>query len=51
MAVDVALVITSVIFAILVMIGAFYFVVYFQHPQDKMVAWFPKAVVVKYEFI
>jgi LMBR1 domain-containing protein 1 len=46
MGVDIVLVITAVVFAILVMLGAFYFVVYYQHPQDKWQAWFPKAVVV-----
>ncbi|KAI8909694.1 hypothetical protein EDD86DRAFT_238344 [Gorgonomyces haynaldii] len=46
MAVDVGLIVTSVVFAILVIIGAFYFVVYFQHPNDANVAWFPKIVVV-----
>ncbi|KAJ3043789.1 hypothetical protein HDV00_004196 [Rhizophlyctis rosea] len=43
---DVVLIITSVIFAILVIIAAIYFIVYFQHPDDKWVAWFPKVVVV-----
>jgi uncharacterized membrane protein len=46
MGVPVTLIVTSCIFAILVMIGAVYFVVYFQHPNDKWVAWFPKSVVV-----
>ncbi|KAJ3269266.1 hypothetical protein HDV01_001633 [Terramyces sp. JEL0728] len=46
MGVNVVLVITAVVFAILVVIASLYFVVYFQHPQDKWVAWFPKAVVV-----
>lgn len=46
MAVDVVLVITAVVFGLLVMIGALYFVVYFQHPQDKWAAWLPKIVVV-----
>lgn len=44
--VDVTLVVTSVIFAVLVAIGAFYFVIYFQDPSDKWVAWYPKVVVV-----
>lgn len=46
MAIDIILVITSVVFALLVTIAAIYFVVYFQHPNDKTVAWFPKGVVV-----
>ncbi|KAI3653386.1 hypothetical protein MP228_001333 [Amoeboaphelidium protococcarum] len=44
--VDVVLITTSSIFAALVVIGAIYFLVYFQHPDDKWVAWFPKLVVV-----
>jgi LMBR1 domain-containing protein 1 len=44
--VDVVLIITSVIFALLVILAAVYFLVYFQHPDDKWVAWFPKVVVV-----
>jgi hypothetical protein len=46
MAIDYVLLVTSLIFAILVIIASLYFVVYFQHPQDKWVAWFPKLVVV-----
>ncbi|KAJ3371138.1 hypothetical protein GGF31_003561 [Allomyces arbusculus] len=44
--VDVVLILTTVIFALLIIIGSIYFVVYFQHPDDKWVAWFPKIVVV-----
>ncbi|KAI8805368.1 LMBR1-like membrane protein [Cladochytrium replicatum] len=44
--VDIALVITSVVFAVLIILAAVYFLVYFQHPDDKWVAWFPKIVVV-----
>lgn len=44
---NIGLIVTAVVFALLVMLGAFYFVVYFQHPQDKWVAWFPKGVVVE----
>ena len=44
--VDVVLVVTSVILAVLVIIASIYFLVYFQHPEDKWVAWFPKFVVV-----
>ncbi|KAI9201893.1 uncharacterized protein BJ171DRAFT_516841 [Polychytrium aggregatum] len=43
---DIALILTSVIFALLVLVGAFYFLVYFQHPEDKWTAWFPKVVVI-----
>ncbi|KAI8818355.1 LMBR1-like membrane protein [Fimicolochytrium jonesii] len=44
--VDVVLVLTTVVFAILVIIASIYFLVYFQHPDDKWVAWFPKVIVV-----
>jgi LMBR1 domain-containing protein 1 len=43
---DIALIITSSVFALLVLVGSVYFVVYFQHPDDKWVAWFPKTAVV-----
>ncbi|KAI9099418.1 LMBR1-like membrane protein-domain-containing protein [Phlyctochytrium arcticum] len=43
---DVVLILTVVIFAILVIIASIYFLAYFQHPDDKWVAWFPKVVVV-----
>ncbi|KAL7746655.1 hypothetical protein RI367_008055 [Sorochytrium milnesiophthora] len=46
MAVNVVLILTTVIFAVLVIIGGLYFLVYFQHPDDKWVAWFPKFIVV-----
>lgn len=46
---DVALIITSSIFGLLIIIGAVYYVVYFQQPDDKMVAWMPKLVVVCYQ--
>ena len=48
MALDVVLIITALIFAIVVIIASVYFVVYFQHPTDKWTAWFPKAVVVEF---
>jgi LMBR1 domain-containing protein 1 len=44
--VDAVLIVTSVLFAILVIIASIYFVVYYQHPEDKNVAWFPKIVTV-----
>ncbi|KAJ3186814.1 hypothetical protein HK101_009569 [Irineochytrium annulatum] len=46
MGVNIVLVVTSVVFAILVVLASIYFLVYFQHPDDKWVAWFPKIVVV-----
>jgi LMBR1 domain-containing protein 1 len=45
--VDAVLVATSSVFAALVVIAAIYFLVYFQHPDDKWVAWLPKLVVVR----
>ncbi|TPX33356.1 hypothetical protein SmJEL517_g03727 [Synchytrium microbalum] len=45
-AAHIVLVITCVIFAILVIIASIYFLVYFQHPDDKWVAWAPKVLVV-----
>jgi hypothetical protein len=45
--VDVVLIVTSVIFAALILLASVYFVVYFQHPEDKNVAWFPKIITVK----
>ncbi|KAI9224739.1 LMBR1-like membrane protein [Blastocladiella britannica] len=44
--VNIVLLITSIVFGILVVFGAVYFLVYFQHPDDKWVAWFPKFIVV-----
>ncbi|KAJ3121152.1 minichromosome maintenance protein 5 [Nowakowskiella sp. JEL0407] len=44
--VDIGLIVTSIIFGLLIIIGSVYFLVYFQHPDDKWVAWFPKVVVV-----
>lgn len=43
---DIALILTTVVFAILIIISSVYFLVHFQHPDDKWVAWFPKSVVV-----
>ncbi|RKO93019.1 LMBR1-like membrane protein-domain-containing protein [Blyttiomyces helicus] len=40
------LIATSAVFGLLVIVAAIYFVVYFQHPDDKWVAWFPKVVVI-----
>lgn len=48
--VNVVLVITSFVFAGLLAAAAFYFLVYFQHPADKNVAWLPKVVVVRRYF-
>lgn len=44
---DVVLILTTVVFAILVIIASIYFLAYFQHPDDKWIAWFPKVVVVR----
>jgi LMBR1 domain-containing protein 1 len=46
MAANPVLIVTAVIFAILIFVASVYFLVYFQHPDDKLVAWFPKIVVV-----
>jgi len=43
---DIVLVIVSAIFLVILIIGCIYFLVYFQHPDDKLVAWFPKIIVV-----
>eukprot|EP00833_Pecoramyces_ruminatium_P004669 jgi/Orpsp1_1/1178701/evm.model.c7180000066409.1 len=43
--VDIVLIIESVIFLVLIVISALYFLIYFQHPEDKWVAWAPKIVV------
>ena len=44
--VDVVLIVTSVIFAMLILMASVYFVVYFQHPDDTNVAIFPKIITV-----
>ncbi|KAJ3189945.1 hypothetical protein HDU85_000232 [Gaertneriomyces sp. JEL0708] len=43
---DIVLIITVVVFAVLIILAATYFLAYFQHPDDKWVAWFPKLVVI-----
>jgi LMBR1 domain-containing protein 1 len=45
MAVDGVVVAVGVIICILLFFGVLVFMVYMQHPEDKMVAWFPKLVV------
>ena len=45
-AAHIVLIITCVLFAILIVIASIYFLIYFQHPDDKWVAWFPKVLVV-----
>lgn len=40
------LIITAVAFAGFIIVASIYFLVYFQHPDDKLVAWFPKFIVV-----
>ncbi|KAJ3225716.1 hypothetical protein HK099_006329 [Clydaea vesicula] len=46
MALDITLIVVSSIFALLIIVAALYFLIYFQHPDDKWRAWFPKFVVV-----
>jgi LMBR1 domain-containing protein 1 len=43
---NIVLAIVAVIFSILVVVGSVYFLIYFQDPEDKWVAWLPKVVVV-----
>jgi len=43
--IDVVLIIETIIFFVLIAISALYFLVYFQHPEDKWVAWAPKIIV------
>eukprot|EP00732_Lithocolla_globosa_P003537 Lithocolla_globosa_v1_NODE_2878_length_1838_cov_4.805384.p1 type:complete len:511 gc:universal NODE_2878_length_1838_cov_4.805384:279-1811(+) len=43
---DVILVIFSCVLFLMLIAASIYFVVYFQHPDDKNVAWFPKVVVI-----
>ncbi|KAI8834953.1 hypothetical protein BJ741DRAFT_231581 [Chytriomyces cf. hyalinus JEL632] len=43
---DILLIILSAIFGIMVIVASVYFLIYYQHPQDKWVAWLPKVVVV-----
>ena len=40
------LIVVAVILSVAILIGSFYILVYFQHPEDKNVAWGPKIVVV-----
>ncbi|KAI8619637.1 LMBR1-like membrane protein-domain-containing protein [Chytriomyces sp. MP71] len=44
--VDIVLIVLSAIFAIMVLASSVYFLIYYQHPTDKWVAWLPKVVVV-----
>ncbi|KAJ3290102.1 hypothetical protein HDU79_003518 [Rhizoclosmatium sp. JEL0117] len=44
--VDVVLIVMSTLFGIMVIVASVYFMVYYQHPQDKWVAWLPKVIVV-----
>jgi LMBR1 domain-containing protein 1 len=46
MALNIVLIITSAVFALLLIAAAFYFLIYFQHPGDKNNAYLPKIVVV-----
>lgn len=40
------LVVAVVILSLAIIAGSIYILVYFQHPEDKLVAWGPKVVVV-----
>jgi len=40
------LIIVTVILCLLIIAGSIYILVYFQHPEDKNVAWFPKIIVI-----
>lgn len=40
------LIVLASVFAVLIVIASVYFLVYFQHPDDRLVAWFPKFMVV-----
>jgi len=42
--IDFVLIIESLVFFVLIAIGSLYFLIYFQHPEDKWVAWAPKIV-------
>lgn len=44
--VNVFLVVVAVILSLAIIAGSIYVLVYFQHPEDKLVAWVPKIVVV-----
>lgn len=44
--VDVILLITTIVLSSLIVLSSVYFLVYFQHPDDKWMAWFPKLIVV-----
>jgi len=45
MAADGVVIAVGVIISLLIVFGIVVFMVYMQHPEDKMVAWFPKLVV------
>lgn len=44
--VNVYLIFVAVAILFIIVVGALYLVVYFQHEEDKNTAWFPKIVVV-----
>jgi LMBR1 domain-containing protein 1 len=46
MAVNPWLIVVAVIMLVVCVVVNFYMLVYFQHPEDKTVAWVPKIVVV-----
>ncbi len=51
MAISAWLVIVAVVIVAVCIAANFYLLVYFQHPQDKNVAWFPKIIVVRFSHI
>ncbi|KYR01427.1 hypothetical protein DLAC_01911 [Tieghemostelium lacteum] len=44
--VNVFMIIVAIVVAALVVLGSIYLIAYFQHPDDKNVAWLPKIIVV-----
>jgi LMBR1 domain-containing protein 1 len=43
---DIFLIVVTAVVFVLLFISAFYILVYYQHPDDRNDAYFPKAVVV-----
>lgn len=48
--VNVFLIIIAVVIPALVVLASLYLIAYFQHPDDKNVAYFPKIIVVSFFF-
>jgi LMBR1 domain-containing protein 1 len=40
-----------VILGLAIVAGCIYVLIYFQHPEDKLVAWGPKVVVVSIHYL